>query len=520
MQGNNIIFKLLENAKKNPEKIALIDHKKGTFKKPEYVKITYKQIVDDVIATAANLKKAGFNKGDRIIVFVPMSYSLYVIVLAILYIGAVAVFVDAWADRDRLSKACQVVNPKGFIGALKAHLLRVNPDIRKIPIKLIDTKIASLNNTKTPDLVPEKINPEDEGLVTLTTGTTGLPKGVKRTQGFLWQQYVVLSSHLNQKESDVDLTALPIFVFSNLAVGMTSVLPFFDPAKPTAFDPAMIVKQVKDCGITTTLGSPAFYEKIADYLLSRGETLPFKSLITGGAPVFKPLAKKLMAAFPDSKNEIVYGCTEAEPISGISAEDFINSNPALGLAVGKKVDDIEVKILKPTSDAVSIEKNEKLSTYLAKKNEVGEIIVCGPHVLKEYLGDPDLFKANKIIDKNKVWHRTGDAGLLDSKGNIYIHGRIAKRFLSRGGDLYPIPFEQQLKEIEGVAFAAVIEHNNKIYAAIEPADESIDKEKILSKAKEELAELKPDEFVILKKIPTDPRHNSKVNFEELTCLLS
>jgi acyl-CoA synthetase (AMP-forming)/AMP-acid ligase II len=450
----NVIQTMLETVKRHPEKIAIIEKRKGIFKRAGYRKFTYSQMMSDISLVASRLRKKGFKKGDRIVVFTPMSYELYVIVLAIFYIGAVTVFMDAWASRERLTQACLTVKPKGFIGCLKAQLLMIVPEIRKIHVKILDRRLflpAIPGSVK--DDGPAKIDEDDEGLVTLTTGSTGVPKGANRTHGFLSKQFEVLIRHLGIESSNIDLTALPVFVFCNLGAGATSVLPVFNPAKPTEFDPSAVIKQIRECSITTSVGSPAFYEKLADYLTQKNEQVSLKSIYTGGAPVFKTLAKKFRNAFPDTDIEIVYGCTEAEPISSIKLDDFLESDSSLGVAVGHPDPAIEVKVLKPYNSAVVIEEGKQLQDYLAATGEVGEIIVTGPHVLKSYLGNIDAWRENKVTDGERIWHRTGDAGMVDSSGRICLHGRIRNAIHTSKGDVYSLPFEQMIMDIEGVSFA-------------------------------------------------------------------
>ncbi len=441
----------------------------------------------------------------------------YVIVLAVFYIGAVTVFMDAWAGRERLKNACATVLPKGFIGCLKAQLLMIVPEIRKIPVKVLDRVLflPELSGGYN-DSGPEDIDDDDEGLVTLTTGSTGMPKGADRTHGFLSEQFNVLIRHIGIESSNIDLTALPVFVFCNLGAGATSVLPEFNPAKPSEFDPGSIVRQIKECEINTSVGSPAFYEKLADYLMKKNERITLKGIYTGGAPVSKMLAKKFEKAFSGTRIEIVYGCTEAEPISSIEISDFINSDSSLGVAAGYPDQSIRVKIMKPLNGAVRIEDGKSIDDYLVHPGEVGEIVVAGPHVLKSYLGSIDAWGANKVMDGDTVWHRTGDAGMIEPSGRIYLQGRINNIMHSDSGDVYSLPYEQMLMDIEGVAFTAVMEVEGKIFVAMEPGQGLPQSQHyyLIEKAGTLLKELNPYRIFILNRIPRDPRHNSKLDFAE------
>jgi olefin beta-lactone synthetase len=343
-----------------------------------------------------------------------------------------------------------------------------------------------------------------------------MPKGANRTHGFLSEQFEVLIRHLGIKSSNIDLTALPVFVFCNLGAGATSVLPRFNPAKPTDFDPKVILGQTRDNNINTSVGSPAFYEKLADYLIEKNEQVSLKSIYTGGAPVFKPLAKKLKNAFPGTEIEIVYGCTEAEPISSIKLDDFLKTDSSLGIAVGHTDPSIEVRILKAFDGEVIIEDGKSLQDYLAGPGEVGEIIVSGPHVLKSYLGNIDAWRENKVMDGDTIWHRTGDAGMIDSSGRICLHGRIKNVIHTGKGDVYSLPYEQTLMDIDGVSFASVMEVEGRVFVAVEPAADRSgpEAEAILDTANAIVAGLSPHRVFILNRIPRDPRHCSKVDFAE------
>lgn len=517
MKDNNVIIQLLQAARKNPYKTA-IQYYSGEERGPLYRSVTFKTLLQDVMAEAAFLKSKGLGRGDRIVVFIPMSYALYRVVLAIFYMGATAVFIDAWADRKRLNQACRLIQPRGFIGIGKAHLLRIYSEIRKIPIKIVSA--TGTPGDGLPDLEgfsPEILSEEADALVTFTTGSTGTPKAARRTHGFLMRQHQVLSKNLLLKPDDVDLTTLPMFVLNNLASGVTSVLPRFNPAHPADFDPAEVLCQIRICGITTSGGSPAFYEVLADHILACGASCPLRSLFTGGAPVFPPLARKFLQAFPDTEITIVYGATEAEPISEINAREVAAADIGRGLPVGKRVSDIRVNILSIPADSQEEETGRPLSRRLARKSEVGEIIVCGPHVLREYLGDTGDTARNKITDGQNLWHRTGDAGWVDERGVIRLLGRVQNRFVRDDLCVYTLPLEQMLRDIEGVVFTAVFEVRSEVYALIEPAPgfSRRGRSSLLDQARSLLSTYPVDHFLIRDSIPRDPRHHSKVNYEAL-----
>ncbi len=248
-----------------------------------------------------------------------------VLLLAIHHLGACAVFVDAWAGRARLDQAVRAARPRAFVGSPRAHLLRLaSPALRAIPRACVVGGPWTLARLARPHeaRAPEQVDRDAPALVTFTTGSTGTPKAAVRSHAFLWAQHLALQDHLRLRPEDVDLPTLPVFVLNNLGIGCTTVLPDFDPRRPADIDPATILRQIETERVTTTSGSPAFYERLATWAKAERKTLPFRALFTGGAPVLPPLALLLMETVTGSVH-IVHGSTEAEPISGLEARDLL-----------------------------------------------------------------------------------------------------------------------------------------------------------------------------------------------------
>lgn len=499
----NITEILFENAQKFPDKPAIIH--KGKM-------ISYKDLSDEVKKYSEFLIEKGIKKGDNILIFVPMSIDLYKILIAVFNIGAVAVFVDAWATKNRLNQVLEIAPCKAFIGCPKALILKLlSKKINEIPL----TFISEITRFQAKNLNAgyEKSKKEDTALITFTTGSTGVPKAAKRTHEFLLEQHYVLKKHLKPEIDDIDLTTLPIFVLHNLACATTSVIPNFDPRKPGAVNPKKIIKEINDLKINTTAGSPMFYDKLAQFCIDKKQNTTLKNIFLGGAPVFPKLAKELNKAFEGSQIEIVFGSTEAEPMSSISTNELLHNPVSLneGLLVGKPIDEINIKIIKCTDKAIEEDDFEQL---WLEQGQIGEIVVEGKHVLKEYFNSPEAQKLAKIKYKDQIWHRTGDAGYIDRDGNLFLMGRVKNKFEHNGKEYYVFPIENLLLEIEGIEIGTIMKINDKITFIIE-----LKKDYKKQKAKiEEIIKSRKiiyDKIIFLDKIPRDPRHNSKIDYDKL-----
>ncbi|MCK4608228.1 MAG: AMP-binding protein [Gammaproteobacteria bacterium] len=484
--SNNIVNILYENAELYPDKVALIHGKK---------QLTYKELAQKIQQIAACFTAKGIAKDDKILLFVPMSLDLYAILLALWHCGATAVFLDAWVRKNRLEQAAALVKCKAFIGIPKAHILRLfSKEVRKIPVNIFAGLIRYKTKQKAPAVA--EVAKADTALITFTTGSTDVPKAANRTHGFLIAQHEVLTKHLQPKATDINLATLPIVVLTNLAAGITTIIPDFNPAKPEAINPMHLAKVINRYKLTTTAGSPIIYAKLADYCLKEKVGLQsLKKISLGGAPVFLPLAKKLIKAFPETAVEIIYGSTEAEPISTITAKDLVASNSSIqteGLLVGKPIAEIKVRIIPVTGN-------------------IGEICVAGDHVLKDYYRNDTAWRQNKIVDGDTIWHRTGDAGYLDQNGFLYLMGRLKQRFTHNDKIHYLFPLEAKLLEYPEIVIGTYLKKDNKLLLFIESA--TIVEQEIQQYCTAN--NMPVADQIIFGKIARDPRHNSKIDYGAL-----
>lgn len=466
--------------------------------------------------------------GDRALLFIPMSIDLYVALLACLHLGAVAVFVDAWADRRRLDAAVAAARPRAFLGVPRAHLLRLaSAAVRSIPVTIVFGRGPfSLRRCERPaDAgLAAQVADDAHALVTFTTGSTGRPKAAARSHAFLWAQHGALDRHLALKESDVDLPTLPVFVLNNLALGVTSVLPDFDARRPAEIDPARVYRQIIAERVTTSSGSPAFYERLARWCSRQGVRLPLRALFTGGAPVLPPLAR-LLADTVEGSAHVVYGSTEAEPIAGIEARDMLAvMGPAgsEGLCAGQPVPDVRLRLLRPHEGPIELG-DGGLAAWEVGPGETGEIVVAGAHVLRGYLDNPEADRENKIPDGETIWHRTGDAGRLDEDGRLWLMGRLKQRVTRAGETRWPLPAEIRALRVDGINHAAYLGEPDAdlgqravLVVEIEGGRLTESVESDLAAALEGIA---VDEVHVMPRIPRDPRHASKTDLDALRALL-
>jgi acyl-CoA synthetase (AMP-forming)/AMP-acid ligase II/pimeloyl-ACP methyl ester carboxylesterase len=503
---------------------------------------TVSELNEIVARIAYGLKNLGIKKGDRVIIFIPMSFPLYAAMFAVQRIGAIATFLDSWARRDQMGLAAEVVEASAMISVERAfQYLGLEEQIAKIPLKICVGPATEKYSARLEALMQSPgqteacpVESEHTALITFTTGSSGTPKGADRTHRFLAAQHYALNRHIPYNEGDSDLPVFPIFSLNNLAAGVTTVIPAIDVGAPAENDAAVLIAQMKSTGTTCTTLSPSLLRGLYTYCLDNHITLPFlRRIVTGGAPVSKDDLKKTLQIAPQSDVLVLYGSTEVEPMAHIEARDMLtqSENPDQewveeGVNVGHFDDGLQVRFLKIFKDAVVVNKASDWDSLIVPEGQVGEVIVAGEHVCQGYFNNEEAFHRAKIRDENGVvWHRTGDLGRFDSDKNLWLVGRVHNAINRAGTYLFPVRAEIVMKKVKGVQHAAFLgmPHSELEESpwAVFSCLEGVDPQQVSSEVKRLLEKngIIADKVCTYSKIPMDPRHHSKVEYSVLRELL-
>lgn len=493
--------------------------------------LSFGQLDDASARVAARLEALGLQAGATALILCPMSADLYITLLGVFRLGAVAMFVDPSAGRAHLERCCRLLPPDLFIGSAKAQLLRLaSRAVRRIARHVVVgrrlpgmTSLSRQMTGPTRDVIT-RVDADTPALVTFTSGSTGEPKAAVRTHGFLLAQHEVLRESLELAPGEMDLTTLPIFVLANLASGVTSVIPDADLRRPGAIAPGPVLDQIDRLGPTRIAASPALLDRLAKQAQAEGLRLStFRRIFTGGAPVFPSLLARLQAVAPEAVVTAVYGSTEAEPIAHvewrtIGPDDLRAMRTGGGLLTGRPVSAIEVRILPDHwGTPIAPMAARQLDAMTLPAGSAGEIVVHGAHVLTGYLhgrGDEET----KFDVDGRRWHRTGDAGYFDTAGRLWLLGRCAARIDDRCGRLYPFTVECAVEDLEGVRRTAFVAHGGRRLLVVELQPEAA-REATLAALREAIAWAHADDAIVVRALPLDARHNAKIDYPALRALL-
>jgi acyl-CoA synthetase (AMP-forming)/AMP-acid ligase II len=291
-----------------------------------------------------------------------------------------------------------------------------------------------------------------------------------------------------------------------------------DASKPAQIDSEKFVEAINHFQVTTACGSPAIWLRVADYLEKTKQTLSSLRLLNMfGAPVSVELLERWRKLIPQGEIATPYGATEALPVSLIKSAEVLKDTcekTALGLGtcVGKIVDQTSVMIADP----------EKLDQQTLEEKplmEIGEILVSGDQVTREYYDQPQATLSSKFIDGHGVvWHRMGDMGYLDHQKRLWFCGRKVHRVFVNQKIYYSSACEGVFNTLPDVARSALIGFNGELGIVIEPKSWDLPfhaQKKLLQELKEMVHNYERvkavKHFFIHKNFPVDTRHNIKID---------
>jgi acyl-CoA synthetase (AMP-forming)/AMP-acid ligase II len=466
----NVLDRFIANAAEFPERTAVIDGSdQGT---------TYGALRSKAAALASEWTAAGLVKGDRVLVAVRVDADLYATLAALWSIGAVAVFPEPALGLSGLKAAIEATSPRASVsnGAYR-FLPWISKAMRRIPLRLGTASTDGASHLAACD-----VEDDHPALISFTSGTSGRPKAIVRSHGFLVAQDAAVSPLLRTEPYGVDLVGFPVFVVSALGRGDVSVLPDWRTSRPGSANARRIAHRCRIHGVRRLLLNPA----VAERLLRAKAPEPVTTLFVGGGPVFPTLIDRLREWSPSLTIVPVYGSTEAEPIAHheIVPAD-VHDDGTNGLVAGHVADGTRLRIVDD------------------------EIQVAGDHVVKGYL-DPSHDVTTKVRDEDgRVWHRTGDAGRLDDRGRLVLLGRLA----SRAAGLWPFPVEAAAARWRGVRRSALVELDGQAMLVVEGSGRRH------GEWDRRFAAIGGKSVLLVKRIPVDRRHGSKVDMVALKAMI-
>lgn len=477
---------------KNWELDALTDYKGAT--------LQYRDVARKIEKLHIIFQNSGIDKGDKIAICGRNSSNWAVVFLATLTYGAVAVPILHEFMPDQVHNIVNHSEAKLlFVGDMVAPTIQEEemphlegilfiPDFsvlvsRSEKLTYAREHLNEIFGHKYPKYFrQEHVNyykeesPEELLLINYTSGTTGFSKGVMIPARALWSNYDFATGVLGDKVSRGDniISILPMahmygmmfeFLFEFLigchiyfltripspaiiAQAFAEVKPAVIIAVPLVIEKIIrkkVFPKIQNNLMKLLLNMPVVSKKVNQKICEEVKNAfggRFYEIIVGGAAFNQEIENFLHKInFPYT---VGYGTTECAPI--IAYSDYNDFVPG---SCGKAVVHMQVEI--ESSDP---------------QNIPGEIIVKGLNVMLGYYKNEEA--TNQVLDSNG-WYHTGDLGIMDKDGNIFIKGRSKNMLLgSNGQNIYPEEIEDKLNSLALVGESIVLQREEKLVALVHP----------------------------------------------------
>ena len=521
--SGNLAKHLYENVKKMPDSIAVILQSENTFSK------TFTQLLDDVVCCASLFQKRGVQKRDRSLLMVKPGYELIVCCFALLYLGAIPIIIDPGMGFRSILNCIKISKPKNLICiplvSWFSRLFRTTFSTvgLTLTIRKDFTKKLKVHSSFTkPKIWVTK--EKDLAAIVFTSGSTGMPKGVRYLNGNFNAQVQALKDQFGIKSGEIDLVTLPIFSLFNPALGVTSVIPNLNPRKPAMANPEILVDAILKHNTTTAFCSPVIGKKILAHCQKFDISLPkMLRVMLAGAPSPPSLITNLAKCLPNGKVLIPYGATEALPVSFSDHNQTKKLSSSIlkgeGSNLGKPIDGVSILIM-PIKNSPFPNEHEGQLNPIENDVETGEICVAGNIVTGGYDQMPGVTRDSRFIYNSKEYHRMGDLGYWDEEGNLRFLGRKAERIKTINGHIETERCEPLVNAIRGIKRCALIGIGSgeikEPSLVVEASFFCItSKNELLQKVQSTLAKNIPNygirRIFFEKKLPVDKRHNAKIH---------
>ncbi|MHA1916053.1 MAG: AMP-binding protein [Promethearchaeota archaeon] len=426
--------------------------------KPTDRKYTYRELVNIADKIANALNQLGVKKGDAVGIMASNCPEFVFCCLGIMETGAAVVPINSLLKEEDV---VHIIRDSGIIKTVFAHknqyrtMKRVRKKVELPNLILVGTDeakegtmtLAEFINGKAPKPPEVEIDPtNDVAALLYTGGTTGLPKGVMLTHKNLVAD--ALSAMMmggvpeeGEEESaygnGVSLTILPLchsFGFQVVIISMriAAMLVMF-----ASFNPSEVLEAIEYYKATSFVGVPVMYQMVVNSPDFSERDLSSLESAGAGSAALPPEISKKWEDVTGVKVGQGFGLTETSPITHTAASWMPEIRSE---SIGVPIIDTDCKIVNP-------ETLEELPI-----NEVGELLIKGPQVMKGYWKKPE--ETEKTFASG--WLRTGDLARMDKEGYFYIEGRTKDMIKYKGYKVMPSEVEEKLYEHPAILEAGVV----------------------------------------------------------------
>jgi long-chain acyl-CoA synthetase len=429
----NLSDLLRASADRHPEKVAL----RYGAQAPEAT-LTFAEFdrASDRVATI--LAASGISPGDRVALGMHNLPHFAYAYFGILRAGAVAVPLNALSTQNEVRAVLEDSKARALFTAPPFEE-KAAPAARDAGLEVYGEQDWAEAGKEADRFDPVPREEQDLAVLAYTSGTTSAPKGAMLTHGNLIanldQQMAIPEARVTS--SDVVLLSLPLFHIYGLNVTLgLLVMNAATGILVEQFDPVSVLRACQEHEVSVMFGAPPMYLALVSTPgADQYDLSSVRFAISGAAP----LEEETLRAFRDMFGIDIfegYGLTETAPVLTTT---LMGTDPR-PRSVGKPLPEVELKLVDEHGHEV-------------ERGDPGEVVVRGPNVFQGYWDRPDL---TGEVFLEGGWFKTGDIGVEDEDGYLYLVDRKRDLIIVSGFNVFPAEVEDALKEDPRIAEAAVV----------------------------------------------------------------
>ncbi|KAL4950966.1 hypothetical protein BDW69DRAFT_201754 [Aspergillus filifer] len=432
---------------------------------------TYADLNDEADRVARGMLAMGIQKGDRVGIMAGNCEQYISVFFAAARVGAILVVLNNTYTPSELYYAldhtdCRLLflTPRINKHSLEDVLTKLGPHPKSAGTSKALEEIIILRGTYQnfttyaqvisrgiplpPNALPERetqLAPEDVCNLQFTSGSTGNPKAAMLTHHNLVNNSRFIGDRMSLTSFDILCCPPPLFHCFGLVLGMLAVVThgskIIFPAE--TFDPLATLHAISDEKCTALHGVPTMFEAILSF--DKPANFDCSNLRTGiiaGAPVPRPLMKRLFEELNMTQYTSSYGLTEASPTCfNAVTTDTIETRLQ---TVGKVMPHAKAKIVDAQGKIVPV-------------GQRGELCIAGYQLTKGYWNNPTKTAETLVTDDDgTLWLKTGDEAVFNKEGRCSITGRFKDIIIRGGENIYPLEIEERLTAHPSITLSSVI----------------------------------------------------------------